>query len=47
MKYDKVLGTKNPADMMTKHIKAADIEAQLERMSMRVEEGRAKEGLKI
>ena len=47
LKYEKVLGTKNPADMMTKHIKAADIEVQLERMSMRIEEGRAKEGLKL
>ena len=47
LKYEKVLGTKNPADMMTKHIKAADIEVQLERMGMRTEEGRAREGLKL
>ena len=47
LKYEKVLGTKNPADMMTKHIKAVEINQHLEKMSMKVMAGRAKEGLKI
>ena len=37
----KVLGTENPADLMTKHLATADMEKNLERLHMAPEEGRS------
>ena len=37
----KVLGTENPADLMTKHLATADMEKNLERLHMSPEEGRS------
>ena len=36
----KVLGTENPADLLTKHLSAADMWKNLERVSMSPEAGR-------
>ena len=47
LKYRKVLGTENPADMMTKHVSARDLESQLDKVSMVRMDGRAREGLHI
>ena len=37
----KVLGTENPADLLTKHLSAGDMWKTLEKLSMSPEEGRA------
>ena len=47
IKYNKVLGSKNPADMMTKYVTAAEVITQSERMGMRMEDGRAQESLQL
>ena len=36
----KVLGTENPADLMTKHLSAADMWRNIEKLHIRSEEGR-------
>ena len=38
----KVLGTENPADLLTKHLAAADVWKNLDRLHMNPEEGRSK-----
>ena len=38
----KVLGTENPADLLTKHLAAADMWKNLERLHMSPEDGRTK-----
>ena len=38
----KVLGTENPADLLTKHLAAADMWKNLERLHMGPEDGRTK-----
>ena len=37
----KVLGSENPADLMTKHLATADMEKNLVRLGMATEEGRS------
>ena len=38
----KVLGTENPADLLTKHLAAADMWKHLEKLHMSPEDGRSK-----
>ena len=47
LEYKKVVGTENPADILTKHVNAKDLENQLDRLGMMRTDGRAQEGLKI
>ena len=47
LKQEKVMGTRIPSDMLTKHIKAKEIEIRMDRVGMKAETGRAKEGLKL
>ena len=41
MLLEKVLGTENPGDALTKYLSAPDLRAHLARMGLQVEEGRA------
>ena len=43
--YRKVAGSKNPADLMTKHVAAGLAAQHLEGMNMQIETGRARMGL--
>ena len=45
VKYKKVAGSENPADLMTKHMNANSMQKHLKTMGMQIEEGRAKTGL--
>ena len=43
----KVLGTENPADLMTKYLTGSVMDTHLEYLSQRRESGRARSGLNI
>ena len=45
LKYKKVAGTENPADMMTKHVPSSRAAKLLELLNMKIEDGRARIGL--
>ena len=45
--FEKVLGTENPADMMTKNLDAAKIQKFTSMLQQVFREGREKDGLKV
>ena len=45
--YQKVLGTENPADLMTKYLTRDVINSHMERLGQEVREGRAEKGLEM
>ena len=45
--FKKVLGTDNPADLMTKHLTRDSINSHMGRLGQEVREGRAKKGLEM
>jgi len=47
LKYEKVKGTDNPADLMTKYVSSQKMAKYLEMLGLHFEEGRAKESLKM
>ena len=47
LNFEKVLGTENPSDMMTKHLDALKITKFTEMLQQNFRQGRSKEGLKV
>ena len=47
LKFEKVLGSENPADLMTKLVTPALRKKHCEAMSLEIREGRAYESLKL
>lgn len=47
LSYNKVLGTENPGDLMTKHLGQAVIDKHMKTISQEFRRGRAESGLKI
>ena len=45
--FHKVLGTENPADLMTKHLTREQIEVAMQKIGQGIEEGRAEKSLEI
>ena len=46
IRIEKVLGTENPADLMTKYLPAAKIQKYMEKLSQESRGGRAEKSLK-
>ena len=47
LKVDKVKGTENPGDLMTKHLSRKVIDVHMEALNQKVQEGRAGASLKV
>ena len=47
MGYHKVLGTENPADLMTKYLTREVVDKHMSSLNQEIREGRAKKGLEM